>query len=409
MAVTGHLDRPGGNIFAMPANAAPKEILLPERYTPELINKLVGPEFPLAFQPFLEGPTSAYYRILESVLTGKPYPVRAVIAPGTQASVSTRGTKNVLAALQKLDFFVVVDVARTADIPYADIVMPVATSYEIDHPFQMVPGWLMATNRVIEPLGPSKSIFEFFLDLAQAMGYGDDFWNGDIQAAMDDQLEPLGMDMSQLRQQPSGVLYPPGPPVYEKYEAVFNRRSASLNHEPYLPQGKVALYNSTFEKAGFSPLPQWREPPESLSATPELTQKYPLILSDYHTSKNFSASWQRNVPHLREIQPDPVLHIHPQAAAARRIEANDWLIVKSPHGWMKAKAEIYPGIRPDTVMILHGWWQGCQELDLEDFLLADGGANVNNMYSVEPHKAYDPLVTAMASQTLVQVEKWEAS
>jgi len=115
------------------------------------------------------------------------------------------------------------------------------------------------------------------------------------------------------------------------------------------------------------------------------------------------------VPHLREIQPDPVLHIHPAAAAVRRIEDNDRVIVNSPHGWMKVKAEIYPGIRPDTVMILHGWWQGCRELGLEDFPLADGGANVNTMYSVDPDKAYDPLVTAMTSQTLVQVEKWEAS
>jgi anaerobic selenocysteine-containing dehydrogenase len=171
----------------------------------------------------------------------------------------------------------------------------------------------------------------------------------------------------------------------------------------------VALYNTRFEKAGFSPLPQWREPPESLSATPELTTSYPLILSDYHTSKNFSASWQRNVPHLREIQPDPMLHIHPQAASARQIEDNDWVIVKSPHGWMKVKAEIYPGIRPDTVMLLHGWWQGCRELGLEDFPLADGGANVNAMYSVDPVKAYDPLITAMTSQTLVQVEKWEVA
>jgi anaerobic selenocysteine-containing dehydrogenase len=409
MAITGHLDRPGGNIFAMPPKATPKDILLPERYTPELINKLVGPEFPFAFQPFVDGPTSAYYRILESVLTGKPYPVRAVIAPGTQASVSTRGTKNVLAALQKLDFYVVVDVARTADMPYADIVMPVATSYEVDHPFQMVPGWLMATNRVIESIGPFKSIFEFFLDLANAIGYGEDFWNGNIDAAMDDQLEPLGMDMAELKQKQTGVMYPPVPPVYEKFDAVFNRRSASLDRGPYLPQGKVALYNTTFEKAGFTPLPEWREPPESLSATPELTDKYPLILSDYHTSKNFSASWQRNVPHLREIQPDPVLHIHPEAASVRQIDENDWVIVKSPHGWMKVKTEIYPGIRPDTVMILHGWWQGCRELGIEDFPLADGGPNVNNMYSVDPKKAYDPLVTAMTSQTLVQVEKWEAS
>ena len=29
---------------------------------------------------------------------------------------------------------------------------------------------------------------------------------------------------------------------------------------------------------------------------------------------------------------------------------------------MKVKAEVNPGIRPDTVMALHGWWQGCKEL-----------------------------------------------
>jgi anaerobic selenocysteine-containing dehydrogenase len=409
MAVTGHLDRPGTNIFPLPPKPVPKDITLGERCTHDLLNKLVGPEFPIAFQPFWEGPTSAYYRILESVVTEKPYPIRGLIAPGTQALVSTRGTKNVLAALKKLDFFVVADVARTADMSYADIVMPVATSYEVDHPFQMVTGWLMANNRVIEPLGPVKSMFEFFLDLGKAMGYGDDFWHADMDAALDDQLEPMNLDMATLRQKPTGVLFPSIPLKYEKYETVFKKPSTRLDRRPFLPQGKVALYNTSFEAAGFTPLPEWREPPESFSATPELTKTYPLILSDYHTSKNFSASWQRNVPLLREIQPDPVIHIHPNAAAARRIKNNDWVKVTSPHAWMKVKAELYPGIRPDTVMILHGWWQGCRELGFEDYPLTDGGANVNTMYSVDPAKAYDPLITAMTSQTLVQVEKWEAS
>jgi anaerobic selenocysteine-containing dehydrogenase len=408
MAITGHLDRPGANVFVAPPTSAPADISLKERYTQTLVDKLVGPEFPPAFQPFLEGPASAYYRILESVLTEKPYPVRGIIAPGTQPLVSTRGTKNVLAALTKLEFFVVADVARTADMPYADVVMPVASSYEVDHPFQMVPGWLMATNRVIQPLGPYKSIFELFLDLGTAMGYGDDFWQGDMDAAMDAQLAPLGMEMTDLRQERTGVVHTPAPPIYEKYKTTFNRRSPSLDHHPFLPQGKVALYNTCFEKHGFTPLPQWREPPESLTITPELAEPYPLILSDYHTSKNFSASWQRNVPSLREIQPEPMLHIHPRTALKREIRDGGWVVVRSPHSWMKVKAEIYPGIRPDTVMLLHGWWQGCRELGLEDYALADGGANVNAMYSVDPEKAYDPLITAMTSQTLVQVEKWEA-
>lgn len=407
MAITGHLDRPGTNLFISPPDTAPKNITLKERYTKELVDKLVGPEFPLDFQPFLEGPASAYYRIFESILTEKPYQIRTVIAPGTQPSVSTRGTKNVIAALKKLDFYVVVDVARTADTPYADIVIPTATSYEINHPFQMVPGWLMPTRKVIEPVGVNKSIFEFFLDLGCAMGYGQDFWNGDIEYAMNDQLAPLGLDMEELRTMQTGVASPPAKHVYEKYDKVLLRTSPSIGNSPFLADGKIALYNSSFEAAGFSPLPCWHEPPESLTGSPEHRQNFPLILSDYHTSKNFSASWQRNVPHLREIQPDPMLHIHPETAAERQIQDNDTVIVESPHGWMKVKAEIYPGIRPDTVMILHGWWQGCKELGLADYPLADGGANVNNMYSVDPKKAYDPLVTAMSSQTLVQVKKWE--
>jgi anaerobic selenocysteine-containing dehydrogenase len=167
----------------------------------------------------------------------------------------------------------------------------------------------------------------------------------------------------------------------------------------------VEIYNTTFEAAGFSPLPQWHEPPEGITGTPELTAEYPLILADYHTSKNFTASWMRNVPFLREISPDPVLHIHPDTASARGIADNDWVSVESPHGQMKVKAGLYPGIRPDTVMILHGWWQGCRELGIEDYPLLNGGANVNMMYSVDPEKSYDPLITAMSSQTLVQVKK----
>ena len=405
MAITGHLDRPGTNLFVPSPPKAPKSISLTERITQEMVDALVGPEFPKAFQPFNEELSSAYYRILESVLSQDPYPVRGIIAPGTQALASTRGTRKVMEALKKLEFFVVADVARTVDMPYADIVIPLASSYEIDHPFQMSPGWLMANNKVINPIHSPKSIFDFFLDLGVAMGYGEDFWGGSMEKSMDDQLKPFDLTMDELRSKPLGIEFKPKPKTFEKYNATFSRKSPRLNGAPFLPQRKVEIYNTSFEAAGFNPLPEWREPPESISGTPELLTEYPLVLSDYHTSKNFSASWQRNVPCLREIQPHPMLHIHPDTASVRKIKNSDWVRVESPHGWIKVKAELYPGIRPDTVMLLHGWWQGCKELGIEDLPILDGGANVNIMYSVEPDKAYDPIVTAMTSQTLVQVTK----
>ena len=410
IAITGHLDRPGGNLFGGPFGSPtkmpmPKTVHLRQRYTQEWVDKLVGPEFPKAFQPFIEGTSSAYYRIFDSILTEKPYPIRTVIAPGSQPTVSTRGSKRVVEALKKLDFYVVADVTRTAGMDYADIVIPLATPYEIDHPFEAGKGWIMARNRVIEPLGDYQSMFEFLLDLGVEMGYGADFWNGSMVDCMNYQLQPFKMTIDELRKHPTGIEYETTPRKYENYGRFFKMKSPRLSSAPFLPQGKVAIYNTSFEEAGFNPLPEWREPPESISGTPWLTKKYPLILSDYHTSKFFTASWQRNVPYLREIMPYPVLHIHPDTAFERGIKNNDWIIVESPHGWMKVKAEIFSDIRPDTVMLLHGWWQGCKELGFEDYPLLDGGANVNIMYSVEPEKAFDPLITAMTSQTLVQVRK----
>ena len=261
----------------------------------------------------------------------------------------------------------------------------------------------MARNRVIEPLGDYKSIYEFFLDLGVRMGYGADFWNGSMVDAMNDQLGPFGMTIDELRKHPTGINFAPVARTYENYEKVFQRKSTRLSGAPFLPHGKVEIYNTTLEDAGFNPLPEWKEPPEGITATPNLTEHYPLIFSDYHASKNYTASWQRNVPNLREIQPYPSIHIHPDTALARSIKDGDWVIVESPHGWMKVKAELYPGIRPDTVMMLHGWWQGCKELGLEGYPLLDGGANVNMMYSVDPERAFDPLITAMSNQTLVQV------
>lgn len=410
IAITGNLDRPGGNV--MPADSdmpMPESLMLGERYNQEMIDKLAGPEMPRCFQPFLHGLHSAYYRLLDAVLTEKPYPIKTIIAPGTQPTVITRNSRRVIQALEKLDFFVVIDVMENAAMPWADVVIPVTTMYECDHPFETyIQGsqkWIMARNKVIEPLGDYKSDFQFWLDLAVKMGYGDDFWDGDINRCMNDMLQNFGITIDELRQHPAGIVYDSKPMVYEKYEQIFSTPSTRLSKAPYLPQKKVAIYNTTYEENGFSPLPEFVAPPESITATPELVEKYPLIFFDTHTSDVYHHGWLRNAPYMREIHPDPWIHIHPETAKQKGIEDGDWVIVESPHGWIKARAEYFPGIRPDTIMGLHGWWQSCDELDLPGYSLVDGGANVNVLYNTE--KDFDPLVTAMPKQTLVDVRKAE--
>lgn len=408
IAITGNLDRPGGNIVPTGTMMPSLKPVNPrDKYTKNLVDKLVSPEMPIYFQPFIEGASSSYFQCLNSVLTGKPYRIRTIIAPGTQPTVIARDSGRMIKALEKLDFFVVVDVMQTAAQPWADIVIPVTTMYECDHPFEATGNWIMARNKAIEPMGEYKSDYEFWLDLAVKMGYGDEFWHGSIKECMNYQLENFGMTIDELRTHPTGIIYESKPMIYEKYSQIFSTQSTRVDKGLYLPQGKVAIYNTTFQNLGLNPLPEWVEPPESPTATPELLGKYPLTFFDTHTSDVYHHGWLRNIPSLRETQPYPWIHIHPDTASRRGISDGDWVIVESTHGRIKAKAIYFPGIRPDTVMGLHGWWQGCSELELPGYPLLDGGANVNILYSSDPVKAFDPLVSAMPKQTLVEVRKME--
>jgi anaerobic selenocysteine-containing dehydrogenase len=289
---------------------------------------------------------------------------------------------------------------------YADIVIPISTMYETDHPFEGGGNWIMPRRKVIDPIGESKSDYEFWIDLGTRMGYAKSFWNGSVEEWKADQLKSRNITKAQLEAKPEGIVRPasPQPQVYEKYAQAFAARPGLPGRAFPLPQNKVAIYNTAFEKEGFNPLPEWREPPESPTGTPELLKKYPLVFSDFHTSKVYNAGWLRNVPYLREVAPDPTLHIHTEAAKARGIKNGDWVIVESPHNTIRLRAEVNPGIQRGTVMALHGWWQNCDELKKPEFALFKGGANTNSMYDVS-EKAFDPLVTAMSSQTLVEVKK----
>ena len=53
--------------------------------------------------------------------------------------------------------------------------------------------------------------------------------------------------------------------------------------------------------------------------------------------------------------PEPLLEIHPAAAAARGIENGDWVKVESLRGSIRLKAKLTEDVHPGIVMMPHGW------------------------------------------------------
>jgi thiosulfate reductase/polysulfide reductase chain A len=65
-----------------------------------------------------------------AVLTGKPYPVRALYCQGSNPALSYANSPLVVEALRSMDFIAVADFFMTPTAGLADIVLPVATWLE---------------------------------------------------------------------------------------------------------------------------------------------------------------------------------------------------------------------------------------------------------------------------------------
>jgi len=356
------------------------------------------------------GYSSAYYKALMSVLTEKPYPLRVLNASGTNPLSATRNPKKVAEALKKIDFMFVMDIYWASHVDFADIVLPACTSYEMSDHFGIKNTkegtWIGIYNKIIDPVAESRSDWRFYLDLAVRMGYGSDFWNGDVDAYLREQMAPSGITLQELRNSPRGIFVKrtqaPPPAKYQRYEELFKK----------LPHGKVQCYN---EYIGGKPgcdgsplpyLPEYTGPPEGIAESPELAEEYPLIISDVHSFRLCHHSYFHDIPYLRELQPFPWLRINPDTASKYGIADGDWVKVESLYGWCKFKAEYFKGIAPEVLMTKRGWWQSCDELGLPGYGDFDGGSEVNNLYNADMEN-FDNFFSQMAKQTLVKISKWE--
>jgi anaerobic selenocysteine-containing dehydrogenase len=118
----------------------------------------------------------------------------------------------------------------------------------------------------------------------------------------------------------------------------------------------VELYSPVLEKAGLNPLPYYEEPPESPVSTPTLAEKYPLILTTGGRVYAFFASEQRQVPLLRQLNPDPLVEIHPETARNLGIQNGEWVYIENRHGRCKQRAQLTRKVHPRVVHAQHGWW-----------------------------------------------------
>jgi anaerobic selenocysteine-containing dehydrogenase len=375
--ITGNLDVPGGNVisryaFDAVAYALPGAEGVIKLDSREADEKRIGRDRYGPLRKFIWRAQTDL--VLDQISSEAPYPIKGM---WIQACNLLGGIglepKRWLEALKKLDFVVAVDLFMTPTTQFADVVLPAATFLEKE----AVRTWwvpLQTINKAIS-VGECKPDIEINFELAKR--FDPNFrWNT-IHELFDEILKPSGMTFEQLQEK--GWTFPPeGHPSspYHRYEKGLLRKDRKPGFQT--PSGKVELYSSLREGWGLEPVADYEEPPLTPVSQPELAREYPLILSTGRRSAVYFHTEHRMIPWLRQLDPDPVVEIHPDTASALDIGDGEWVWIENWLGRCKFKAKVTLVVPPWMVMAAHGWWFP-EEPGAEPSLFGMWKSNINQL------------------------------
>jgi anaerobic selenocysteine-containing dehydrogenase len=393
-ALTGSFDTRGGNVLFSTVPAA-NFAGLKFQAAGDRARTLGLQERPLGPSRWEFVTSDELYR---GILEKQPYEVRGLLGFGANLLLSHADGRRGRAALAALDFYVHADLFMNPTAEMADVVLPVASAFENQalkvgfEGSQEAQSLVQLRQRVVEPRGEARSDTEIVFDLAARLGLGEQFWNGDIEAAYRHLLEPSGISLESLREQPGGVRVPLQA-RYRKYAERVEGVPRGFN----TPTRKVELYSETLLEHGYPPLPVHEEPLVSPSSRPDLVGRYPLILTSAKHNL-FCESQHRALPSLRRKAMDPEVELHPAAAAERGIYPGDWVSIETPEGSVRARARLNDSLDPGVVCGQHGWWQACPEIGAPgydpfspsgaNFNLIIGNGAIDPISGSVPHRAY---------------------
>jgi len=339
-ALAGHLEVPGGKLFRMPGRPRSHRHLTAP---PAGSRAPVGADmFPLYNRVRNEAHAAALPR---AILEGEPYPVRAMLIGGASVITAWPDPGSWRRALAALDFLAVIERFPTADMAYADLVLPAATMFEIES-YMIHDGYIQRRGRIIAPLGEARSDYMIYAELARRLGYGH-LWPQSEAAMVERALAGTGVTRAMLIARPEGMRLPVPKMRYRKYASGLLRADGKPGFST--PSGKFEIASEWLRGHGYDALPVYTEPVEGPLASPATARRFPLVFNSGARTQSAFRSQHHNIPSLVALQPHPLVHIHRCDAAARGIADGDAVVVTTLRGQVPFRARVTEDILPGVV------------------------------------------------------------
>ncbi|MDD2736752.1 MAG: GNAT family N-acetyltransferase [Desulfuromonadaceae bacterium] len=388
-AVTGNIDVPGGSLLNDRSDFIPEvELELSHMLSNEQKNKKLGAGlFPLqrhdGYEKMLRSTmlhgkqlparymTSTHPDLAwKAMITGKPYPIRALICMASNPLLCQANTKQVYQAIKGLDLLVNLEKFMTPTAMLSDYVLPVTGGFE-QSVVQMnggVANIMYGGGPAIDPMYERRSDFAFWMELGKRCGQKE-YWPWDsFENAMNDVLSPAGTTWDEFREV---GLYAPEP-VYMKYK-----------YQGFAtPSGKIELYSRLLAEAGHDPLPAYVN-------APHVDVEKDLMLITGVRKQPYYSSEFRQVKSLRNRHPQPHAEMCAETAHSFGLNDGDSILIETAQGRIRHRL-LLVDMFPNAVSVELGWWYPEQPA-AEPELGGMWEANANVLTSADT-KLCDPIL-----------------
>lgn len=269
--------------------------------------------------------------------------VKGWIVLGTNLIETLPNQKNTIDAIQNLDLLVAIDTMPMEITGWADVVLPECTYLERYDSIRTGPHrkpQIALRMPAAEPSNETKPAYWIAKELAKKLGLQEYFPHETIEELLDWQLKQVGSSLEEMQR--IGV---------KTFEREADDMYFTENEDIEFPTntGKIELYSTEFENAGFDPMPKYTphpEPPEGF---------YRLI---YGRGPAHTFSRTANNPNLTDIMDENDLWVNPKVA-------KEWGLTNGQYVWLKNQDEVtsdFPikvrvteRIRWDSVYMVHGF------------------------------------------------------
>lgn len=385
-AITGDVDRQGACLIGGMSDFTPEidlemsEVLTDEQRAVQLnmgysalqsypgydrvreLTEKLGKRLPMRYL------TSAHPNLVwRAMLTGKPYPVRALIVMAANPLITYADTHLVYEALKSLDLLVVLEYYKTPTAQLADYILPSAAAFE--RPLFQAHGGVAnfgyGGDKAVEPYYERRADYDFFRALGVRLGqeaYWPDETLGDALART---MADAGMSWEQFSQR--GIYC--DAPAYGKHEAIDPTTGESVGFST--TTGKIELACEFLNELEAQHYP-------SPVSVPHTDGTSLTMITGARIQPYWASSYFQNET-FRAMHPYPTAQMSEQTLVDAGLVEGEWVTVSTQRGSARFMAQTAP-MAAGVVSVEYGWWYPEEEQG-EPHLSGMWRSNVNVLTS----------------------------